>query len=97
MKKDKLIWKLLLIVGAIPFIFVLSYGGYSFINGFSFLCFYSECVDYGLDAFINSIFLCSFIIWPTYIIGIILIGISTIKLWKSRNIKIEKKQKDNII
>ena len=82
MKKKKVLWIILLILGIIPFAIPLIAGIYDSINGFSGLCFMSCTNYYGFNAFIESIYLYSFIFWPTYIIGLILILISIIKLKK---------------
>lgn len=79
-KKKKIVWISLLIVGIIPFAIPLIAGIYDSLIGFSGLCFI-ECDNYyGFQAFIDSIYLYSFIFWPTYIIGVILIILSIIKL-----------------
>jgi len=80
--KNKTIWIILLIVGIIPFIIPLIAGIYDSVNGIpsGLLCF-SDCeYNYGFQAFIDSIYLYSFVFWPTYIVGVILIVISIIKL-----------------
>ena len=73
-------WTLLLIVGMIPFIVPLVYGIYNSINGFSGLCLWPCDYDYGFKAFADSIMFYSFIFWPTYIIGIVLVFLSVKKL-----------------
>lgn len=83
-KNKKLIWIVLLFIGIIPFVIPLIAGIYDSITGFSGLCFI-ECDNYyGFQAFIDSIYLYSFIFWPTYIIGAILIILSIIKLKNKR-------------
>ena len=85
MKKKRIVWISLLIVGIIPFAIPLIAEIYDSLIGFSGLCFI-ECDNYyGFQAFIDSIYLYSFIFWPTYIIGGILIILSIIKL--KNNIK----------
>jgi len=86
MGKKKILWIILLIVGIIPFSIPLTMGIYDSINGFSGLCFVGCINYYGLQAFIDSIYLYSFIFWPTYIIGAILIILSIIMLKKAKNI-----------
>lgn len=76
----KIVWKILLVVGFIPFIAALLSGINAAINGFSGLSFC--CSYYGFQAFIDCIFLFSIVYFPTYIIGIILIVLSIIKLKK---------------
>ena len=78
--KSKKIWIVLLIVGIVTFVIPLIAGIFDSINGFSGLCFVGCERDYGIKAFIGSIYLYSYILWPTYIIGIILIILSIIKL-----------------
>ena len=67
--KNKRLWCFLLVIGIIPF--VAPFGGfvYEMINSSSWT----------LD---DWLVLYSFIYWPTYIIGLILIVISVIKLSK---------------
>ena len=79
-------WIILLIIGIIPFVVSLIIGIYSSINGVSssLLCFGSCEYYYGFKAFIDSIIWYLIIFWPIYIIGIILIIISTIKLKKRK-------------
>lgn len=80
MKNKRLIWIILLVLGSIPFVVALIYGIFSAINGFSGLCF---CPNYyGFTAFFDSILLFSFVYYPAYIIGIILIVLSIIKIVK---------------
>lgn len=80
MDKKKLLWKVLLVIGMIPFVIVIGYGVYSSIIGFSVLCILNCTKEYGFIAFRDSIFLYSSVFWPTYIIGVILMIISIIKL-----------------
>lgn len=83
MNKKRFIWKLLLIVGIIPFIVPIIYGISNAIFGFSRLCLGINCSkSLGFDAFIDSIILYSYLFWPTYIIGLLLIIISIFKLKK---------------
>ena len=67
---------ILLILGLLPFVILLCGGIYSAINGFSGLTISMK--QYGIDAFIDWIILWSFVYWPTYIIGIVLIIISIV-------------------
>ena len=80
--KKKILWIILLILGIIPFIMPLISGIYDAIYGYTeLLCF--DCTkEYGIKAFINSIYLYSAFFYPTYIIGFILMFISIIKLKK---------------
>lgn len=80
--KKKKIWIGLLIVGIVSFVITLIAGIYDSIAGFSGLCFVGCDNYYGYQAFIDSIYLYSYIFWPTYIIGASLIIVSIIKLKK---------------
>ncbi|MBE6156029.1 MAG: hypothetical protein E7164_04675 [Firmicutes bacterium] len=80
--KKKIIWIILLIGGMVPFTIPLVAGIYDSINGFGGLCFAACEKSYGLCAFIDSIYLYSFIFWPSYLVGLVLIIISVIKLRK---------------
>lgn len=71
--------KILVIIGIIPFIISLSYSIYSSITGFSFLCGLNCTNDYGMSAFFDSILVFSYIFWPTYVIGVVLIMIWVLK------------------
>ena len=74
-------WKILLIIGLLPFIFVLAYGIYSMLEGFSFF----STSYHGIDAFIFFLFIFSFLFWPLYILGAALIIISVVKLKNSNS------------
>lgn len=80
MKKKKVLWIILLIIGLLPFIGVLIISTHAAIFGFSGLCLLECSYYYGFEAFRDSIILYSFVFWPTYIIGLILIIISIIFL-----------------
>lgn len=80
--KNKRIWIVLLILGIVPFIFCLFYGIYNSIVGFSGLSFYNRY--YGTKAFFDSIILLSYLIFPFYIIGLLLIILSIIKLRRKK-------------
>ena len=80
MKKKKVIWLILLIVGIMPFVIPLITGIYDSIVGFSGLCFVGCDNYYGFPAFVDSIYLYSYLLWPTYVIGGVLIILSIIKL-----------------
>jgi len=85
MKRKKILWKVLLIIGIIPFVVSFLVGIYDSIAGFSGICFVGCEKIYGLKAFKESIYLYSFIFWPTYIVGIILIILSTAKIKIKKN------------
>lgn len=78
MKKN--IWKVLMILGIIPFIVEICYGVYSSLFGFSGLCILNCGKMNRFEVFVDSIILYSYIFWPTYLIGGILIILSIMKL-----------------
>lgn len=82
MKSKRIIWIILLMVGIISFVIPLIAGIYDAINGFAGICFLACDKYYGIKAFIGSIYLYSYIMWPTYIIGVILVVLSVKKLKK---------------
>lgn len=92
MKKKKILWIILLIIGLVPLIIPLIYSIGNAIFGFSGICFIGCKNDYGLSAFFDSMVLYSFVFWPTYIIGLILIIVSIIFL-KRGSKKCPKKSK----
>ena len=69
-------YKLIKIIGFLPFIGTIIYGIFCMFFGFTFLF----NTSYGLDALFESIFIMLTKIWPMYIIGIIIIIISNKKL-----------------
>lgn len=75
----KKLWIFFLILGTIPFIIPLVYGIYSFFAGFSFFT-----TTKGFEGMFDAIIVWSFVYWPTYIIGLILIIVSIIKLKKKK-------------
>ena len=62
-------YKILRVIGYIPFIGIILFGIFSMFNGFDFMF----STSHGLDAFIGTIIIWSIIIWPLYILGLILI------------------------
>ena len=81
----KIIWIILLIIGIIPVAIPLIGGIYYSINGFAGICFADCTYDYGFSAFRDVIFIYSWLMWPTYIVGGILSVLSLIKLKKNKN------------
>lgn len=77
MKKTK--WKILLFVGTTPFLWAFFSGLYAALTGFSGLSL-SSPQAYGFAAFADWIILYSFVYWPTYVIGLILIVWAAMKL-----------------
>ena len=87
MKNKRIIWIILLTIGVLAFVIPLITGIYDAINGFSGMCFIACEKYYGFDALIDSIYLYSYILWPTYIIGVVLIVLSIIKLKSKKTVK----------
>ena len=80
---NKIIWKILLFIGIIPFILTLLLGINNMLTGFSGICFGSNCPKIsGLSALLETIFIIFFVFWPFHLIGFILIIISVIKIKK---------------
>jgi len=77
-------WIKLLFVGMIPFGIVICYGLYSFFVGSSGLCIKNCYQVNGFEKFMDNVILYSYVYWPTYIIGIILIVISVMNLMKEK-------------
>ena len=65
-----IIWKIILFAGFLPFVIPVVWGIYH--------------ISVQSASFFDFIILYSFIYWPTYIIGLILIMISLKKLFKGR-------------
>ena len=72
----------LLIIGCIPFLIAIGMGIYNSIVGFSGLSFYNRY--YGFKAFIDTIILLSYLIFPFYILGLFLIIFSVVKLRRKK-------------
>ncbi len=74
MKSGKWLWKIVLLLGSVPFLVALGY------------CFVSSLLDGGGPflkmSFGDYLILYSFLYWPTYLIGIVLIALSLVKLKK---------------
>lgn len=80
---NKIIWKILLFIGAIPFILTLALGIINMVSGFSGICFGSNCSRISsISALLETVILVIIIFWPFHLLGIILIIISTIKIKK---------------
>lgn len=67
MKTRKGKWIILLMIGMIPFLIAFGF------------CFFSSMTAHDMP-FWDYIFLYSFLYWPTYVIGIILIVLSLVKI-----------------
>ena len=84
--KKKILWIILLILGFVPFIMVLHLGMNNAINGLERgFCLSGDCTKYyGFSAFIDTIVLISYVFWPFYILGFVLIIFSIAKLLKNK-------------
>lgn len=67
--KNKVLWKILLVVGIIPFVFPFIHFAYEMLISSSW-------------TLVDWLVLYSFLYWPTYVIGLILISVSIYKLIK---------------
>lgn len=72
-------WKIVLFLGITPFLAAILSGFYAAITGFSGFAIMSPNL-YGWAAFTEWIVLYSFIFWPTYVIGLVLILLAVAKL-----------------
>ena len=70
MKKE--LWRTLLVLGVVPFLIPLLGFGYEMLNGSDWTLF-----DYW--------FLYSFLYWPTYLVGLVLIVLSVFKLRRQKS------------
>ena len=79
-------YQILRILGYLPFIFAFCMGMFYSITGFSFLF----STSYGISAFFESILVYSFLFWPLYIVGIIIILKSSEKIMMIDDLSKEK-------
>ena len=70
MKKE--LWRTLLVLGVVPFLIPFLGFGYEMLNGSDWTLF-----DYW--------FLYSFLYWPTYLVGLILVVLSVFKLRRQKS------------
>ena len=75
--KNRNFWRIVLCTGCLPFIGCLWTGIDRAINGFAFLW---SPVERGLDAFLTAVLLFSYLYWPAYLIGLMLILVSVFAL-----------------
>jgi hypothetical protein len=68
MKIKKSLWLIPLVLGLLPFLWALIGGLYAAINGFSGLAVLGTPY-YGWSAFVDWVFLFSFVAWWSYLIG----------------------------
>lgn len=80
MKNKKLLWLIPLFIGLVPFLWALAGGLYAAVNGFSGVMLGPSY--YGAEAFLDWVFLFSFIAWPGYLVGLALIALSLFMLLK---------------
>lgn len=74
--ENKKKWYLLFITGCLPYVIAVIYGLISMTTGFTFF----NSTSTGLQAFIDSTVIFSYLFWPLYIIGLAFIIISTFRL-----------------
>ena len=79
-KRKNIVSYILLFIGLIPFVFVLCYGIKNAIIGYSGFCLTECSLDYGFSAFLDTITLFSYLFWPVYLVGVVLIIIGIFKL-----------------
>ena len=79
-------FEFLLVLLGISFIFAFCMGMFYSITGFSFLF----STSYGISAFFESILVYSFLFWPLYIVGIIIILKSSEKIMMIDDLSKEK-------
>lgn len=72
--KKNLLWKILLVVGIVPFVVPFAAAVWNI---------YMIHSHPGWTVF-DFVFIYSFLYWPTYILGLVLIGLSIYKLKKNR-------------
>lgn len=81
MKKKKVLWITLFIIGTLPFLIALVGCLNAANNGFAFLW---GPAEYGLEAFGGYLLLFSYLFWPGYIIGLLLIIVAIIFLVRAK-------------
>ena len=64
----KFLFRILIIVGVAPFVIAVATGIYAAVTGFAGMAITSP-PQYGFDAFIEWLFLYSYVFWPTYLAG----------------------------
>jgi len=84
MKNKNVLWRIILTIGILPYVIALGFATYSAVIGFSGLCILN-CKDiYGLQAFVDSIIIYSYVFWPTYIVGSVII-VASIAILKRKS------------
>lgn len=75
--KNKRFWQVILLIGCLPFLICLLKGLDGAINGIAFLW---GPADYGWEGFLTAVVLFSYLFWPAYLIGLVLVQISVFAL-----------------
>ena len=80
-KCTALLWKLVLFCGTVPFLVPLFLAIVRAITGYPTGLIVSTGSIYGWEAFYTVIFMYSYLLWPTYLVGLalIILGICKIK------------------
>lgn len=79
-KKKYFLPILLIVLGSIPYLFVIGVSIYSFFAGFEFF----SRTSMGIEAVFDTLTILSYVIWPSYIVGAILIGSGVFILKKKK-------------
>ena len=82
MNKRKIISIGMMVIGASPFLYILYRCVDAAINGFTFG--WGAPAEHGAQAFLSVLVLGSYVIWPAYIVGLILIIIGILLLRKNK-------------
>lgn len=82
MNKRKIISILMIGIGTFPFLYILYRCVDAAINGFTFG--WGAPAEHGAQAFLSVLVLGSYVLWPAYIIGIVLIIIGILLLRKNK-------------
>lgn len=85
----KAIYAILILLGAIPFGYVLGGGLHAAVEGFGGLSILGP-VTYGWEAFFNWVLLAAYLFWPGYLIGIVLIVLGAAGLRRESKKKAEE-------
>lgn len=82
MNKRKIISIGMMVIGASPFLYILYRCVDAAINGFTFG--WGAPAEHGAQAFLSVLVLGSYVIWPAYIVGLILIIVGIHLLRKNK-------------
>ena len=86
LKKKLFINKVLFFIGILPFIFLLCNSVYKSIVGSTRGCFWMCEKKYGLEVFIDEFMLGLTILWPLYLVGLLFIIYSVVRLVKLKRL-----------